>query len=185
VDDLINLARIGRREISKQRVRLEDVVREAIAELPPETRERSIEWLIEPLAYADCDPGLLKIVFSNLLANAAKFTRTREKAMIEVGECESRGAPAYFVRDNGVGFDPQYADKLFGVFQRLHREEDFEGTGIGLATVQRIIRRHGGEIWAKSEPDRGATFFFTLGAQPDEKPLDPQTEVPLGLAKGS
>ena len=185
VDDLINLSRIGRREISRQRVRLDDVVRQAIAELPPETRERNIEWLIEPLAYADCDPGLMKLVFANLLANSAKFTGTRENAVIEVGECESRGAPAYFVRDNGVGFDPQYADKLFGVFQRLHRQEDFEGTGIGLATVQRIIRRHGGEIWAESEPDRGATFFFTLGAQPDEKPPAPQTEVPLGLAQGS
>lgn len=185
VDDLINLARIGRREISKQRVRLDDIVRQAIAELPPETRERNIEWLIEPLAHADCDPGLLKIVFSNLLANCAKFTRTRENAVIEVGECESRGAPAYFVRDNGVGFDPQYADKLFGVFQRLHRQEDFEGTGIGLATVQRIIRRHGGEIWAESEPDHGATFFFTLGAQPDDRPSTPQTEVPLGLTQGS
>jgi PAS domain S-box-containing protein len=180
VDDLLNLARIGRREIAKQRVRLEDVVRQAIAELPPETSGRNIEWLIEPLACAECDPGLMKLVFSNLLSNAAKFTRTRENAVIEVGECESRGAPAYFVRDNGVGFDPKYADKLFGVFQRLHPQEDFEGTGIGLATVQRIIRRHGGEIWAESETDCGATFFFTLGAQPDEQTPNPQPEVTLG-----
>jgi PAS domain S-box-containing protein len=185
VDDLLNLARIGRREIAKQRVRLEDVVRQAIAELPPEASERNIEWLIEPLAYAECDPGLMKLAFSNLLSNSAKFTRTRENAVIEVGECESRGAPAYFVRDNGVGFNPKYADKLFGVFQRLHRQEDFEGTGIGLATVQRIIRRHGGEIWAESEPDRGATFFFTLGAQPEEHPRNPQTEVTLGRTQSS
>ncbi len=185
VDDLLNLARIGRREVAKQRVRLEDVVRQAIAELPPETSERNIEWLIEPLAYAECDPGLMKLAFSNLLSNSAKFTRTRENAVIEVGECESRGAPAYFVRDNGVGFDPHYADKLFGVFQRLHRQEDFEGTGVGLATVQRIIRRHGGEIWAEAEPDRGATFFFTLGAQPDEQPPNPQTEVVLDRTQGS
>jgi PAS domain S-box-containing protein len=185
VDDLLNLARIGRREVAKQRVRLEDVVREAIAELPPETSQRNIEWLIEPLAYADCDPGLLKLVFSNLLSNSAKFTRTRQDAVIEIGECESRGASAYFVRDNGVGFDPKYADKLFGVFQRLHRQEDFEGTGIGLATVQRIIRRHGGEIWAESEPDRGATFFFTLGAQPEEQPPNPPNEVTLGRTQGN
>jgi PAS domain S-box-containing protein len=185
VDDLLNLARIGRREIAKQRVRLEDVVRQAIAELPPETPARNIEWLIEPLAYAECDPGLMKLAFSNLLSNNAKSTRTRENAVIEVGECESRGAPAYFVRDNGVGFDPRYADKLFGVFQRLHRQEDFEGTGIGLATVQRIIRRHGGEIWAEAEPDRGATFFFTLGPQPDEQSPNPQTEVVLDRTQES
>jgi PAS domain S-box-containing protein len=185
VDDLLNLARIGRREIAKQRVPLEDIVRQAIAELPPETSERKIEWLIEPLAYADCDPGLVKLVFSNLLSNGAKFTRTREHAVIEVGECESRGAPAYFVRDNGVGFDPKYADKLFGVFQRLHRQEDFEGTGIGLATVQRIVRRHGGEIWAESKPDCGATFFFTFGPQPDGQTPNPQTEVVLGRIQSS
>jgi PAS domain S-box-containing protein len=187
VDDLLNLARIGRRQIAKQRVRLEDVVREAIAELPPESSERDIEWMIEPLAYADCDPGLMKIAFSNLLSNAAKFTRTRQHAVIEIGERESHGAPAYFVRDNGVGFDSKYADKLFGVFQRLHRQEDFEGTGIGLATVQRIIRRHGGDIWAESEPDAGATFFFTLGTQPEDKlPTSPApTEVSLGRLQNS
>ena len=185
VDDLLNLARIGRREIAKQRVRLEDVVRAAIAELPPEVSERDIEWMIEPLAYANCDPGLMKIAFSNLLSNAAKFTRTREKAVIEIGERESRGVPAYFVRDNGVGFDEQYADKLFGVFQRLHRQEDFEGTGIGLATVQRIIRRHGGDIWAESQPDSGATFFFTLGPQPEPNISNPPTEVSLGRIQNS
>jgi PAS domain S-box-containing protein len=180
VDDLLNLAHIGRREIAKQKVPLEDVVRQAIAELPLETNERNIDWCIEPLASADCDPGLMKLVFSNLLSNSAKFTRKRKHAVIEVGECESRGTSAYFVRDNGVGFDPKYADKLFGVFQRLHRQEDFEGTGIGLATVQRIIRRHGGEIWAESEPDRGTTFFFTLGGQSDWKSPNQQTEVTLG-----
>jgi light-regulated signal transduction histidine kinase (bacteriophytochrome) len=184
VDDLLNLAHIGRREITRQRVRLEDVVQQSIAELLPETRDRQIEWLIEPISDADCDPGLMKLVFSNLLSNSVKFSRTRENAVIEVGECDSRGVPAYFVRDNGVGFDPKYADKLFGVFQRLHRQEDFEGTGIGLATVQRIIRRHGGEIWAESELDRGATFFFTLGTQPGQQ-LNPQTEVTFGRNKSS
>ena len=180
VDDLLALARIGRREIARQRVHLENVVREVIAELPPEPSERDIEWMIEPLAHANCDPGLVKIVLSNLLSNAAKFTRTREKAVIEVGECESRGVAAYFVRDNGVGFDPKYADKLFGAFQRLHRQEDFEGTGIGLATVQRIVRRHGGDIWVESQPGAGATFFFTLGPQTEEEIHDRPTEVSLG-----
>ncbi|MFY9691438.1 MAG: PAS domain S-box protein [Candidatus Acidiferrales bacterium] len=180
VDDLINLARIGRREVAKERIHLEDVVRQVIAELHPETDERKIEWLIEPLVHADCDPGLIKIVFANLLSNAVKFTRGRENAVIEVGECESRGVPAYFVRDNGAGFDQKYADKLFGVFQRLHRQEEFEGTGIGLATVQRIIRRHGGDIWSESELDRGATFFFTLGDQAGQHAPRSETEVTLG-----
>ncbi len=168
VDDLLNLARIGRREIVRQAVDPDGMVRQAIADLSPETPERSIEWRIEPLPEVDCDSGLLKLVFSNLLSNAVKFTRYRRHAVIEVGTREANGALAFFVRDNGVGFDPKYADKLFGVFQRLHRQEDFEGTGIGLATVQRIVHRHRGAIWAESEPDKGATFFFTLGPQPKQ-----------------
>jgi len=120
----------------------------------------------------NCDPRLVKLVFANLLANAVKFTRKQPNAVIEVGACTSEGVATIFVRDNGVGFDPRYADKLFGVFQRLHRQEDFEGTGIGLATVQRIIHRHGGEIRAESQVDAGSTFFFTLGplAQEQERP---------------
>ncbi len=162
VDDLLNLARIGRTGMARQRVNLQEVVRQVLAELPEEEQKREIEWRIEPLPEVDGDPGLLKLVFSNLLANAAKFTRTRQPAVIEVGMDGPSEAPVFFVRDNGVGFDPQYADKLFGVFQRLHRQEDFEGTGIGLATVQRIIRRHGGDIRAEAALDRGATFLFTL-----------------------
>ena len=134
-----------------------------MAELPAEAQERSIEWRIEPLPEMNCDPGLVKLVFANLLANAVKFTRLQPVAVIEVGSRITGGQLTIFVRDNGVGFDPRYADKLFGVFQRLHRQEDFEGTGIGLATVQRIIRRHGGEIWVESQVDAGTTFFFTLG----------------------
>ena len=109
-----------------------------------------------------CDPTLLSLVFSNLLSNALKFTRGVQHPVIQVGSHVNGGGVTIFVRDNGVGFDSRYADKLFGVFQRLHREEDFEGTGIGLATVQRIIQRHGGEVWAESTPGQATTFYFTL-----------------------
>jgi protein-histidine pros-kinase len=165
VDDLLNLAKIGRRELARQRTELDPLVRETLANLPG-TENRSVEWRVESLPEVDCDPGLLKLVFNNLLGNALKFTRSREPAVIEIGATESAGLTTIFIRDNGVGFDPKYADKLFGVFQRLHRQEDFEGTGVGLATVQRIIRKHGGEVWAESEVDHGATFFFSLGARP-------------------
>jgi PAS domain S-box-containing protein len=167
VDDLLNLARIGRKELVRQKIKLDDLVRETIANLP-ETENRNVEWRVEPLSEVECDPGLLKLVFTNLLSNALKFTRGRQPAIIEIGTQDSPGALIIFVRDNGVGFDPKYADKLFGVFQRLHQQEDFEGTGVGLATVQRIIHKHGGEIWAESQPDRGATFSFSLGNQPSE-----------------
>ena len=177
VDDLLNLARIGRRELARERVKLDDLVRETIAN-SPETENRSVEWRVEPLPEIDCDPGLLKLVFTNLLSNALKFTHGRQPAIIEVGTQNSPGTLIIFVRDNGVGFDPKYADKLFGVFQRLHQQEDFEGTGVGLATVQRIIHKHGGEIWAESQPDHGATFSFSLGNQPS---VDSRNQ-PVGAA---
>jgi PAS domain S-box-containing protein len=180
VDDLLALARIGRKELSRQRVKLDEVVREALAELPPEERQREIEWRIEQLPEVDGDAGLLKLAFANLLSNAAKFTRTRQTAVVEVGNCGAANAPIFFVRDNGVGFDPKYADKLFGVFQRLHRQEEFEGTGIGLATVQRIIRRHGGEIRAEAALDRGATFYFTLQVPEPQNAPTGATEMSLG-----
>lgn len=182
VDDLLNLARIGRKQFTRQRTKLDQVVRQVMIDLPAEAAQREIEWHIEPLPEMYCDPGLVRLVFSNLLSNAIKFTRTRQPAVVEVGTCESDGITMLFVRDNGVGFDLKYADKLFGVFQRLHRQEDFEGTGVGLATAQRIIHRHGGEIRAESQPDRGATFFFTLGPQSRLPVLDTTSEVKLDRA---
>lgn len=164
VDDLLNLARVGRRDLTLRVSGLKAVVDEVIEELAPECDGRQIEWKIGDLPFVECDPGLMKQVFQNLLANALKFTRPRAQAVIEVGQMDERGSPAVFVRDNGVGFNMKYADKLFGVFQRLHRPEDFEGTGVGLATVQRIVQKHGGRIWAEAEVDKGATFYFSLGS---------------------
>ncbi len=164
VDDLLNLSRIGRKELARRPVNLNALVESALADLRSETADRKIDWRIGRLPTVEGDAGLLKLVFANLLSNAVKFTRDRECAVIEVGEMDANGQPAIFVRDNGAGFPMKYAHKLFGVFQRLHRQEDFKGTGVGLATVQRIVRRHGGQVWAEAEPDRGATFYFTLGA---------------------
>jgi light-regulated signal transduction histidine kinase (bacteriophytochrome) len=133
-------------------------------ELRPELGDRHIEWRVGDLPFVDCDPTLTRQVFANLLSNAVKFSRPRNPAVIEVGKTERQGQSVLFVRDNGVGFSAKYADKLFGVFQRLHRREDFEGTGVGLATVQRIVHKHGGSIWAEAKLDHGATFYFTLDA---------------------
>jgi two-component system, chemotaxis family, sensor kinase Cph1 len=144
------------------------VVRDVIRDLTPEMAGRNIEWRIGKLPVVDCDPGLIKQVLYNLLSNAIKYTRKRELAIIEAGEMAHETAPgdekqeAIYIRDNGVGFNMKYAHKLFGVFERLHRREDFEGTGVGLATVQRIIHKHGGRIWAEAEVDKGASFYFTL-----------------------
>jgi light-regulated signal transduction histidine kinase (bacteriophytochrome) len=163
VDDLLNLSRIGRKELSLQVTGLNSVVEEVLVGLRPEVEGRQIEWKIAKLPFVEGDPALLKQVFANLLSNAIKYTRPRDHAVIEVGSVICNGAPCAFVRDNGVGFSMKYAAKLFGIFQRLHRQEDFEGTGIGLATAQRIIHKHGGRIWAEAELDKGATFYFTLG----------------------
>ena len=163
VDDLLNLSRIGKKELARQRMELTPLMESALADIKLDNANRKIEWHAEPLPSADCDAGLIKQVFINLLSNAAKYTRRREDARIEIGQKAVEGNTAIFVRDNGVGFNMKYAGKLFGVFQRLHRPEEFEGTGVGLATVARIVRRHGGDIWAEAEVDKGATFFFTLG----------------------
>ena len=187
VDELLNLARLGRHALRLQSTRLNPIVAEVIAILQPESEGRQVEWLIADLPTVECDPVLVKQIFQNLLANALKFTRPRADgnaealpstlqtggsertgtpaptpAVIEVGHKEEDGQPVFMVRDNGIGFNMKYVDKLFGVFQRLHRAEDFEGTGIGLATVQRIVQKHGGRVWAEGELDKGATFYFTL-----------------------
>jgi light-regulated signal transduction histidine kinase (bacteriophytochrome) len=135
--------------------------------LEPEVEKRDVEWKIESLPVVECDPVLIRQVFQNLIGNALKYSRSRAKAVIEIGQIDKDGHWAFFVRDNGVGFNMKYADKLFGVFQRLHRAEEFEGTGVGLATVQRIIQKHGGKVWGEAELNKGATFYFTLsGIEP-------------------
>lgn len=163
IDDMLNLARLGRKELAAQLTALSSLVTEVLADLKPETEGRQVEWKVGSLPFVECDPPLMKQVFANLLSNALKFTRPRPQAVIEVGTQAQDGRSTIFVRDNGVGFSMKYADKLFGVFQRLHRQEDFEGTGVGLATVQRIIQKHGGRVWAEAELNQGATFYFMLG----------------------
>lgn len=164
VDELLNLAQVGRHALELQATELNSIIDEVVPSLQPEVNGRAVTWNIADLPPAQCDPVLIKQVFQNLIANALKFTRTREKAVIEIGCPEKNGPLVIFVRDNGVGFNMKYSNKLFGVFQRLHRTEEFEGTGIGLAKVHRIIQKHGGRIWAEAELDKGATFSFTLAA---------------------
>jgi light-regulated signal transduction histidine kinase (bacteriophytochrome) len=163
VDDLLALARLGQQSPRARETAHTPIVLDVIAELGPDTADRKVEWLVGELPTAVCDPGLMRIVFTKLASNALKYTRPRARATVEIGCISHDGKPTLFVRDNGVGFNMKYADKLFGVFQRLHRSEEFEGTGVGLATVQRIVHKHGGEIWADAAPDAGATFYFTLG----------------------
>ncbi|MES2354085.1 MAG: PAS domain S-box protein [Pseudomonadota bacterium] len=164
VDNLLNLAKLGKKELSSQSTSLNTILQSVIEELQSDYNDRQIEWRIGELFIANCDPGLIKQVFANLLLNALKYTRHRELAIIEIGSTVINSERVVFVRDNGIGFDMQYVGKLFKVFERLHGNDRFEGTGIGLATVERIIRKHDGRVWAEGESERGATFFFTLGS---------------------
>jgi K+-sensing histidine kinase KdpD len=163
IDDLLGFSRIGRAETKKAPVNLEQLVGQVIAEFAQDTSGRDVVWKIDALPVCYGDRSMLRLVFINLLSNAVKFTRKRPRAEIEIGYSQKKKDQIeIFVRDNGAGFDMQHANKLFGVFQRLHLPEEFEGTGIGLATVQRIVHRHGGSCWAEGAVDHGATFYFTF-----------------------
>ena len=162
IDDLLNLARVTRTEMRFENVDLGAIARSVAAELQRDQPERQAEFQIAEGLDTFVDSHLIRITLENLLGNAWKFTSKRGAACIEFGRTDCDGRPTYYVRDNGAGFDPAYAERLFGAFQRLHDSSDFPGTGVGLATVQRIIHRHGGRIWAESAVDRGATFYFTL-----------------------
>lgn len=161
-DDLLRFSRLSRQPLSKRPVNLSSLVQQVLEELRKEQPDRRVEVYAGELPDCVGDPSLLRQVLVNLLSNAFKFTRQKEKAIVEVGCDPQEGERVYFIRDNGVGFDLTHAQKLFGVFQRMHREEEFEGTGVGLSIVQRIIQRHGGRVWAEAELDKGATFYFTL-----------------------
>jgi DNA-binding response OmpR family regulator len=162
IEDLLKLSRLSRAELVKESFDLSEIARSVTEVLLRSEKDRDVTFVIEPGVRADGDPRLMKVVLENLLGNAFKFTKKTPGARIELGETTVDQKPVYFVRDNGAGFDMRAAARLFGAFQRLHSETDFPGTGIGLATVQRIIDRHGGKIWAESAPGKGATFFFTL-----------------------
>jgi len=162
IDDLLAFSRTARAELKKRRIELADLVQATIGDLLHDTQQRDVEWIIQDLPAVEADPALLRQVLSNLIGNALKYTRTRKLARIEIGSTHDEQEDIIFIRDNGVGFDMRYAHKLFGVFQRLHRAVDFEGTGVGLANVRRIIFRHGGRTWAEAELDKGATFYFSL-----------------------
>ncbi len=163
IDDLLAFSRMGRAEMMESRVHLDELVQDTIRALELAMKDRQIDWQTAPLGWVIGDPSLLKQVLANLVGNAVKYSRMRDRAVIEIGCAgEEDGRVILFVRDNGAGFDMQYAHKLFGVFQRLHRAEEFEGTGIGLATVRRIVARHGGRVWAEGAVSEGATFYFTL-----------------------
>jgi signal transduction histidine kinase len=176
IDDLLAFSRLGRAEAKMRAVDLQQVVKEAIAEVSRDTRDRDIAWKIGALPACHGDSSMLKLIVVNLVSNAVKFTRMRTRAEIEIGCVDKNNDELeVFVRDNGAGFDMQYANKLFGVFQRLHLAEQFEGTGIGLATVQRIIHRHGGRVRAEGAVDQGATFYFSLPKAHDLAERTPST----------
>lgn len=167
IEDLLQLSRLATLPLHAGRVNLSELAREAIDALQRSAPDRVVDCTVMPNVVADGDVGLLRIVLENLLANAWKFTARREQPRIEFGALHKPDAPVlYYVRDNGAGFDPEQAAKLFGPFQRLHTEAEFPGTGIGLATVARIVHRHGGRIWAEAQIDNGATFYFTLAPRP-------------------
>jgi len=162
IDDLLAFSRLGRRDLIKVKVSMNDVVGSIWEELKKLEEERLVELIHHELPETVADSITIKQVWSNLISNALKYTRCKDKAIIEIGSEEDHGSIIYYIKDNGAGFDMRYYNKLFGVFQRLHSQEEFEGTGVGLAIVQRIIAKHQGEIWADAKLNEGATFFFSL-----------------------
>lgn len=162
VDDLLKLSRFTRGEMIKSPVNLSHMVQQVVSEIQDQDPLREVTWVIEPNVRAIADVNLIQVVLNNLLSNAWKFTSKQKSPRIEFGCLRKESMLTYFVKDNGVGFDMMHKDKLFGTFSRLHSQSEFEGTGIGLALVQRIIQRHGGSIWAEAQVDQGATFYFTL-----------------------
>jgi len=176
IEDLLRLSRLGRQHLMMQNTNLDEILLPILGHFQSSAQGRKIEWNIDSLPRVKCDQGLIKQVLSNLISNAVKYTRLREVAVIEIGQTTFDGQNVIFVRDNGAGFDMNHMDRLFHAFQRLHRPEEFEGTGVGLATVRRIVQRHGGRIWAEGKVDKGATFYFTLGhARLDSEPAKPGT----------
>ncbi|HLE77034.1 MAG TPA: ATP-binding protein, partial [bacterium] len=167
IDDLLTFSQLARQPLRRQQIDTRHLVEQVIAHLQPEHAAGTAAIRVAELPSVEADPALLRQVFANVLSNALKFTRSRAEPRIDVTHQADGGEVVFVVRDNGVGFDMRYVDKLFGVFQRLHRAEDYEGTGVGLAIVQRIIHRHGGRVWAEAEIDKGAAFYFTLGATDD------------------
>jgi len=181
IDDLLNLSRVTRASLNVQNFDLSAIAADVAKELQVSQPERQVAWKIQPALLAAGDSQLLRVAIENLLNNAWKFTSKRSDSLIEFGAAQKNGETAFFVKDNGAGFDPAYADRLFGAFQRLHGAAEFPGTGVGLATVQRVIHRHGGRIWAESSLDHGATFFFTL---PQSNSQEGSSETQADLVGG-
>jgi light-regulated signal transduction histidine kinase (bacteriophytochrome) len=163
IEALLQMAVLHRRSLRLEHKELNPIVDQVVLMLGPECQGREVEWHIAKLPALDCDAVLMERVFQNLIGNALKYSRGRPRAVIEIDSIQQPDKPpVIYVRDNGAGFNMEYAEKLFGVFQRFHSQSEFEGTGVGLATVNRIIRKHGGTIWAEAEPGHGATFYFSL-----------------------
>src|ERR1044071_1286627 len=163
IEDLLNLSRLTQSPLRRERCNLSMLVQEVSRELKENEPGRQVTFVIEEGVIVEGDPKLLRIVVENLLGNSWKYTSKHSQARIEFGVVQQQGKPAYFIRDDGAGFDPSYASRLFGAFQRLHAEKDFPGTGVGLAPGRRVLQRHSGRIWAEGAVERGSTFYFTLG----------------------
>jgi light-regulated signal transduction histidine kinase (bacteriophytochrome) len=169
IDDLLSFSKTGRIELKKTTLNMNQVIEDSLVQFKPSTIDRKIEWKISELPEVFGDYSLMRLVWNNLIDNAIKYTGTKEKAVIQIGFSDEKREIVFFIKDNGIGFDMKYADKLFGVFQRLHSSSQFEGTGVGLANIRRIIVRHGGRTWAEAKPNQGATFYYSVPKRNREK----------------